>query len=128
MDNENILEDFQGIKVPWYIRFIHVQLKNSTIIALKSIVATIPKSKRRDNYNKLTSGELQRQWLALERGLDRWNKQHKCNSHLAIDNNGRSNTAITLFATIYFTILSHDGNWCTIVSTIIDEYKKIRKW
>lgn len=114
-----------GMEVPWYLHIIHTTLKDSVIKTLQLVVNRIPKKHRIDCKNKLQSSELLRQWIAFERGLERYNAEK--GSTLSFGGKGRSNEAITLIATLYFSILEKDANWQRIVTLIIDSYIKGRK-
>jgi len=117
-------EEFEGISVPWYVRFIHTQLKNTFIAALVATVGLLPKKAKIDSYDKITSSELQLQWRAMEVGIKEFNRQHKY--HLDIGGQGRSNEAIRLLATIYFTILERDANWQIISASVLNAYKELK--
>ena len=101
--NKERTEEFEGVLTPWYVRFIHKTLKDTFIVALKKAIILIPSNSRIDRYDKLTSSELQKQWQAMDAGIKKFNRQYKHN--LLFGKHNRSNKAIKLIATIYFTIL-----------------------
>lgn len=117
---ESIEKEFKD--KPSFLKTIHGKLKESIITVIGKIIDGI--DEKVESVDDLSDSELQRQYLAIERAVDKLAKVDKTDIRIE----GRSNDAYKLMKKAYFTILSRDANWMKLSAYVFDEYRKIRGW
>jgi len=110
------------------IHFILTKLKGTVMFTFSKLLSLIPSEYVIDDINKLESSELRKQYLAVERGIERWVKDsERSRQGKFIGKDGRGLDCLHLIKKVYFTVIKHEANYLKLSAIIADEYNKVRQ-
>jgi len=96
-------------------------LKPALMLALDKALSLLPDKYIIDSVEKCPNTELKRQYLAFERGIEKWQKQKYAGK------GGRPEKSLRIMQKVFFTILSVEAHYQVLHSFMLDEYRKIRE-
>jgi len=103
------------------VKIILNTLKPALMLALDKALSLLPDKYIIDSVDKCTNTELKRQYLAFERGVEKWQKQKYAGK------GGRPEKSLRIMQKVFFTILSVEAHYQVLHSFMLDEYRKIRE-